>query len=203
MTLQNRVLPDGKIVSEPWRGDFMGNRGGRIHNSETRSLLSRRWASKRWICCVTRFKSRQRAVMGKGYTELFFLDEVSALTSGHRPCFECRRADALAFAGAWREAHNLEECPKADAMDEVLHRQRLEGRVTIDPAELANLPCGTMFQCNNTTYAKHSFGLFRWTGEGYVPCTAPSESLTVLTPAAVVAVLEAGYQPTWHSSAGG
>ncbi len=44
------------------------------------------------------FKSRQRDVWGRYYTELFFLDEVTALAAGHRPCFECRRKDAEAFA---------------------------------------------------------------------------------------------------------
>ena len=49
MTLQNRVTPDGRLVAEPWRGAFMGNRGGRIHDPENRELRQRRWASKRWI----------------------------------------------------------------------------------------------------------------------------------------------------------
>ena len=35
------------------------------------------------------------------YTELFFLDEATALAAGHRPCFECRRTDAQHFAEAW------------------------------------------------------------------------------------------------------
>ena len=32
-------------------------------------------------------------MIGKPFTELFFLDEATALAAGHRPCFECRRAD--------------------------------------------------------------------------------------------------------------
>jgi hypothetical protein len=36
--------------------------------------------------------------MGEGsWTELFFLDEATALAAGHRPCFLCRRAAAEAF----------------------------------------------------------------------------------------------------------
>ena len=62
---------------------------------------SRRFASRQWICCVLQFKNRQRDVWGRYYTELFFLDEVTALAAGHRPCFECRRADATAFASAF------------------------------------------------------------------------------------------------------
>ena len=82
MPLQNRVLPDGRLVSSPARGTMMGNRGGRIHDPETKTLGKARWRSKRWICCVTRFKGRQRPVMGHGYTEMFFLDEVTALSAG-------------------------------------------------------------------------------------------------------------------------
>ena len=82
---------------------LFGNRGGRIH-SDDRTLTKRRWASRQWICCVLDFKNRQRDVWGRYYTELFFLDEVTALAAGHRPCFECRREDAEAFADRWRGA---------------------------------------------------------------------------------------------------
>ena len=68
------------------------------------TLGSARWRSRAWICCVTAFRGRHRAVLGEGYTEIFFLDEATALAAGHRPCFECRRADALAFAAAWGRA---------------------------------------------------------------------------------------------------
>ena len=54
-------------------------------------------------------------------TELFFLDEPTAFAAGHRPCFECRRKDAEAFAEKWREARRLSSPPYAAEMDEVLH----------------------------------------------------------------------------------
>ena len=50
---------------------------------------------------AARLQGPAAAVFGNGYTELFFLDEVTALAAGHRPCFECRRADAIAFAESW------------------------------------------------------------------------------------------------------
>ncbi len=104
MPLQNRVLPDGQIVAHSARGAFMGNRGGRFHDPETRTLTTRRWASRQWIICVLDFKHRHREVMGHGYTELFFLDEVTALAAGHRPCFECRRqaGSQSVLCRAWR-----------------------------------------------------------------------------------------------------
>src|ERR1700690_2823153 len=99
MPLQNRVDPFANLFATPARGLLMGNRGGRIHNDD-KTLTSRRWASRQWICCVLDFRGRQRDVWGRFYTELFFLDEPTALAAGHRPCFECRRADALRFRDA-------------------------------------------------------------------------------------------------------
>ena len=95
--LQNRVDPFGKICAIPARGALMGNRGGRLHTPEQRVVRS--WVSRRWITCRLTFRDRRRHVMGDSYTELFFMDEATALAAGHRPCFECRRADAKAFAG--------------------------------------------------------------------------------------------------------
>ena len=97
MPLQNRVDPFGALIATPARGLFLGNRGGRFHRDD-RTLGRRRWASRQWICCVLRFKGRRHPVWRDRYTALFFLDEPTALAAGHRPCFECRRADEKAFA---------------------------------------------------------------------------------------------------------
>ena len=97
MPLQNRVSPFGALFISPARGTLMGNRGGRLHGAD-RTLSSRRWASKQWICCRLDFNNRRRTVWGNSYTELFFLDEVTAFAAGHRPCFECRRQEAESFA---------------------------------------------------------------------------------------------------------
>src|SRR5437660_989588 len=83
MPLQNRVDPFGELFAAPARGLFMGNRGGRFHTDAQR-LTARRWVSRQWICCVTKFKARQREVWGRFYTELFFLDEPTAFAAGHR-----------------------------------------------------------------------------------------------------------------------
>ena len=97
MASQNKVTPFGEILAVSAKGDFMGNRGI-IHDHETRTLTNRRWAHPNWITCTLSFKGRKRTIMGKGtYTELFFLDEVTARSAGHRPCFECRREAAEAF----------------------------------------------------------------------------------------------------------
>src|SRR5258708_21001986 len=86
MPLQNRVTPTGDIIATPHRGLFTGNRGI-IHDPATKTLLTRRWASQAWLTCVCEFRGRRREVMGgRSWTELFFLDEATALAAGHRPC---------------------------------------------------------------------------------------------------------------------
>src|SRR5215813_3073374 len=97
MTLQNRVTPFGDIVALPQRGLFIGNRGI-IHDPATKTLLQRRWTTKAWLVCTCDYKGIRRSMMaGRSWTELFFLDEATALAAGHRPCFLCRRAAAQAF----------------------------------------------------------------------------------------------------------
>ena len=98
MPLQNRVDPFGAIHAVDARGLFTGNRGI-IHDPATKTLLKRRWTTKAWIICTCEYKGRRREVMGRNgpnggacWTELFFLDEVTALAAGHRPCFTCRRS---------------------------------------------------------------------------------------------------------------
>src|SRR5437868_15544573 len=112
MVLQNRVDPFGELIATSARGMLLGNRGGRFHRDD-RTLGRRRWASRQWICCVLEFKGRQRDVWGRFYTELFFLDEPTALAAGHRPCFECRRVEAQAFAACWQHAAGLKSPPGA------------------------------------------------------------------------------------------
>lgn len=103
MPRQNRVTPSGEVVATPERGTFLGNRGV-LHDAEGR--IKRAWQVKRWIVCVLEFRGRRRAVMTPGsYTELFFLDEATALAARHRPCAECRHARFLAFCNAWKLAH--------------------------------------------------------------------------------------------------
>nr|MDJ0614069.1 hypothetical protein [Rhizobiaceae bacterium] len=167
MTLQNRVLPTGELAAEAWRGTLMGNRGGRIHDPDTRTLLRRRHASRRWICCVLTFKNRQRTVMGRGYTEVFFLDEVSAFAAGHRPCFECQRARADEFQKHWQEAFALKTKPAADIIDRKLHEERTRNRPIVANAVLSSLPNGTMIWADGASYALNDETFLKWSGHGY------------------------------------
>src|SRR3954454_14261074 len=144
MALQNRVDPFGELIATQARGTLFGNRGGRFHRDDRR-LGKRRWVSRQWICCVLSFKGRHRNVWSRGYTELFFLDEVTALAAGHRPCFECRRAAARAFQAALRPVCGA--APTLSDIDAALHAERLDGRakrVHLRPAR--SLPTGTMLE---------------------------------------------------------
>ena len=199
MPLQNRVDPFGDLVSAPERGTMMGNRGGRIHDPATRTLV-RRWASKAWICCRLRWKDQHHEPMGEGYTSLFFLDEVTALAAGHRPCFYCRRADAKAFLAC------LGPGVTAPAFDAIAHADRLDGRrrKRTWTAPLAGLPDAAMVSVAGRPHAVKEGRLLPWSFAGYadaLPWDGIGE-VEVLTPRVFVAILAAGYRPAWHPSAG-
>jgi hypothetical protein len=203
MPLQNRVDPFGELFADRSRGLFMGNRGGRFH-ADDRKLTKRRWASRQWICCVLDFKNRRRDVWGRYYTELFFLDEVTALAAGHRPCFECRRKDAETFAGTWRQAFRLRARPRAAAMDERLHVERLDGRSKrLHRRKIEDLPDGAFVASPDGAHAVRGGSLLHWTPEGYDARKRRPRGcmVDVLTPPAILSVLAAGYRPQWHRSA--
>jgi hypothetical protein len=181
----------------------MGNRGGRFH-TDGKTLTARRWASRQWICCVLDFKDRRREVWGRFYTELFFLDEPTALAAGHRPCFECRRKDALAFAEKWREVHRYRVLPYAVEMDDVLHTERLRERVKrLHRRNIDDLPDGAFAAFDGAAFAVRGDTLLHWTPDGY-DAREPRPrriAVDVLTPPAIIGVLSAGYEPRWHPSA--
>ena len=204
MPLQNRVTPFAEIVAIPERGTMLGNRGGRLHDDRQR-IGGRRWASWRWICCELAFKGRRRPVMGPGYTELFFLDEVTALAAGHRPCFECRRAEAKAFAAAFSKGQGVERMLDADAMDEILQRDRLEGRgQRLRSMPAGALPTGSVIAIGEVAFARHLAGWLRWSAAGWAKVEVQlPELVSALTPSSIVAALREGYVPRWHASADG
>ncbi len=204
MTLQNRVLPDGRIVADPARGLLMGNRGI-LHDAEKR-LGPARWRHRNWVCCELSFKGRKRELMRAGpyYTELFFLDEAVALAAGHRPCGECRRADHLAFRAAWGRAFGAEFA--APEMDRALHAARVvprQARNATHDAACETLPDGVFVRVGGRMLLLRNDLALPFTPGGYGP---PERRLggqvTVLTPAPIVAALAAGYRPRLHASAG-
>src|SRR5262249_33135507 len=174
MPLQNRVTPEGEIIATPHRGLMYGNRGGAFHLPD-RTLGSRRWATRQWIACVLEFKDRHRPAMMQPnrYTELFFLDEATALAAGHRPCFECRRREAEKFATLWAQARSWPAPARAPEMDTALHRERVgpHGRKLTFSAQLGSLPPGTVIRLADDpgpeSYLVGDNRLLAWTPAGY------------------------------------
>jgi hypothetical protein len=206
MPLQNRVDPFGTIHAVPARGTMMGNRGGRMHDPATQTI-SRRYASRRWICCVREFKDRKLEVMGRGYTQLFFLDEVTAFAAGHRPCAECRRADFLRFTDGWRQAFGVTARRIADEMDAALHGERCVSgadALTISKEEVKQLPKGAMISSGSDAFAIVNGAARKWAFDGYSKPVALSSLLgefRLLTPPSIVKVFRSGYRPAFHPSA--
>ena len=176
---------------------MMGNRG--ILHDDRRRIV-RPWQVRRWIACVLQFKGRHREVMQPHrYTELFFLDEATAVAAGHRPCAECRRDDYNRFRALWVRAHG--EPSNADAMDAKTHGDRLAGkkkRTYFDA--LAGMPDGAYVALDGKAWLVWGDGLFEWSDRGYRsrrPRQARGE-VEVLTPRALISVLCAGYRPAIH-----
>jgi hypothetical protein len=200
--LQNRVTPTGDIIATPHRGMFTGNRGI-IHDPATKTL-TRRWASQAWLTCVCEFRGRRREVMGgRSWTELFFLDEATALAAGHRPCFFCRRDDANRFRAAWQEGNGVRRVLARD-IDTVLHRERLSGgkkRLHVLPMPLEELPDGTMVQEGTESYLMVQGRALAWSPAGYRQAQNAIKHVMLLTPPSTLRALGAGYRPVLHKSA--
>jgi hypothetical protein len=200
MPLQNRVDPFGEIVATSARGTMMGNRGGKFHRDD-QTLGKRRWTSRHWICCDLHYKGKHHEPMGAFYTSLFFLDEVTALSAGHRPCFFCRRKDAQHFLGL------ADPLLMVDEADRILHDQRHASRNKDAPASddcrVGDLPDGVMVAIDGDAYAVRGRHLLRWTFEGYTEVIARSAvtGARLITPPLFVAILARGYRPRWHGSA--
>jgi len=203
MPLQNRVTPTGEIVATPHRGMFTGNRGI-IHDPATRTLLRKRWASPAWIICVCEFRGWRRQVMGtRSWTELFFLDEATALAAGHRPCFFCRRDDANRFRAAWEQGNGASNLRAGD-IDAVLHRERLDhGQKRLHPLPMLvkDLPDGAMVRARDESYLIVQGRALLWSAAGYVEALESTDDAMLLTPPSTLRALRAGYRPVLHPSA--
>jgi hypothetical protein len=196
VTLQNRVTPLGELVADSGRCLVYGNRGC-LHDAH--GSIRRRFDGKRWIACRLEFRGRRRTPLlqpGR-YTELFFLDEVTALAAGHRPCAECRREDYDRLVAIWRELHPGQV--GADAIDAQLHSERVnaESRERLPHrAPLRALPDGAFVLVEGEPCLVLGQDLWAWTPSGYAgrrPRTG--REVAVITPPSLLAVLRSGWEP--------
>jgi hypothetical protein len=202
MPLQNRVTPLGDIVADPHRGLFTGNRGI-IHDPATRTLLRKRWSNPAWLTCVCEFRGRRRKVMGRrSWTELFFLDEATALAAGHRPCFYCRRDDANRFRAAWENGNGVADVLAPD-IDAVLHRERFASSKKLHPLPLPmeKLPDGAMVQAGEGSYLIVAGKPLCWSFAGYRQEGELISEAMLITPPSTLRALAAGFRPVLHPSA--
>jgi len=203
MPLQNRINPEGEICRSSARGLLMGNRGC-LHNS-AREIVAR---SKRdaWVTCLIEFKNIKRKVMDAGnYTELFFLDEATALAAGHRPCATCRRDRYDAFLAAWSAGNRNRTKVLAGEVDKQMKLDRAR-EVRVETDSILGLPDGVFVKQASTSvfYLVRGSNLYRWSFEGYDRAqgkSAVSGPFIVLTPACTIAALKHGYSVQVHPSA--
>jgi hypothetical protein len=205
MPLQNRVTPCGELISTESRGTLMGNRGC-LHDGQRR--IRRAFAGKRWIICVLEFRGRHRLVMSPGqYTELFFLDEATALAAGHRPCAECQRERYNLFRETWAAVNPGIPGGSVDDIDRVLHAERLdvERKKRTWLSAISALPPGVMVvDQDDAPYVVGESRLLPWGPGGYgrgVP--KRGGTFRVLTPESVVRAIACGFPVIIHPSAGG
>lgn len=208
MTLRNRVDPWGRLQAIDARGAWLGNRGI-LHDDHKRIVAP--WRHKAWVTCRLDYQGIKRTIFSPGsYSELFFLDEATALAAGHRPCAECRRGRYNEFKALWCAA-NPEHAASASApiavIDKQLHAERAirgGGKVTFT-APLGDVPKGAFIELDQEACLVWSGRLWRWAASGYTPASrvpAAGERVTVLTPFSIVKALRAGLVPQVHASAG-
>ncbi len=197
---QNRVNPFGAIIDTSARGTWLGNRG-QLHGKG--KTILRPFKHQAWIICLLEFKNRHRQIMAPNlWTELFFLDEATALAAGHRPCFECRRADASLFKAAWLKGnptYGYHTKTPIGKIDEVLQRERIDAnlqKVTFN-APVKDLPNGTFITIGNEAYLLVDAQIYQWQPTGYLPAKELEDTaiVEVLTPKSIVNALNAGYMP--------
>jgi len=197
MPLQNRVTPLSELVADPARGLVYGNRGC-LHDGTGR--IRRRYSSKRWIACRLEFRGWQRRPLlqpGR-FTELFFLDEATALAAGHRACALCRRDDYTRLVAIWEDLHPGQV--GADAMDAQLHAERVAPgtrRQLHREASLCELPDGAFVLEEGAPHVVLGTQLLKWTPSGYTERRQRRKrrQALLITPPSLVAVLRAGWQP--------
>jgi hypothetical protein len=198
MALRNRGTPTGELIADPARGLVYANRGVLV---DAHGEIRRRWGVRRWIACRLEFKGRRRSpLMAPGrYTELFFLDEVTAFAAGHRPCGECRYEDYRRFSAIWQSLHPGQR--GADAMDVQLHRERVDAKTRGQRRHalaFGDLPDGTFVWRAQRAWLVRGDELLEWTPAGYLAqrCARPrSGTAVVLSPPSLVEVLRAGWDP--------
>jgi len=203
MALQNRVDPWGQLIAVKARGQWLGNRGI-LHNEHKKIIVP--WRHKSWVTCKLEFKGISRPIFSpNSYSELFFLDEATAFSAGHRPCAECRRQRYNEFKDAWLEVNSDMSSITVSKIDKQLHCERAKrgGIKVTHSRELRAVPSGAFIEIEGNAYLFWQGALKRWSPEGYLETVAApglSEKINVLTPSSICNILATGFSPQVHES---
>lgn len=198
--LQNRVDPRGNIIVTPHRGAWMGNRGV-VHSKGMEIVRAFRLTA--WIICKLEYKGQRLPLMDPNRnTQLFFLDEATALSAGHRPCAFCRREDFNSFKDFWLKGnpnYGFDKKTKIGYVDAVLHQERIDGKhckVTYQD-QTDTLPNGAFILYDGNPHLVCKNKIYEWSAAGYGKAKSlPAEkTVTVLTPRSIIETYKAGYEP--------
>jgi len=202
MPLQNRVDPKGQLHAVTSRGMFMGNKG-HLHNDTKQIVRNFSWNG--WIICALQHQGIKRELMAVGeYTELFFLDEATALSAGHRPCGYCLREKYNEFKKTWIGANCEDESQNVNMTDinKINQKERYHRGSKVTFVErMDSLPNGAFIEFELNFYLIYQGAKYLWSFDGYTEKSALSaDNVTVLTPKTFISVLASGYEPIYHDS---
>lgn len=207
--LQNKVNPLGDLVAVSTKyATLMGNRGV-LHNSSFQVTKTMVKGKPAWIYCkIEHGETTPRTVMSPGcYTELFLLDEATALAAGHRPCYDkdCLRERHDEFKRIWYDANaGWYQGPikYIGPIDSWLHEERTLARPVChgDPADLPN---GAIVAAGGHFFLLWDKLFLEWSFDGYVSArtSLKDAEVTVITPQSVLRCFEKGFLPQFHDSA--
>ncbi len=190
----NLVDPQGTIVQGVAPFTFFGNRGV-VHKGDR---IVKEYQNLEWIYCSTKGLSTPKEFMREGlYTELFFLDEATALAAGHRPCGRCQSHRLTEFVSAWQGV--IDPDATLAEIDTLLHSVRIDtsGSKSIYREDSSSLPDGVMIKEPNhgQPLLLTNGHVYPWTPQGYgVRMPRPSGAVEVLTPGPVVKMIHAGFE---------
>lgn len=186
------------MIKTKARGAWLGNRGV-IHNEDKQ--IVRPYKIKAWITCALTFRGRHREIMQPDrWTELFFLDEATAFSAGHRPCFQCRYKDHMRFKEYWLKGnpqYGFNMQTPVTEIDDIIHKERVakdKSKVTYQ-APIESLPNGTFIMYDDKPYLVCDKQLYAWSPAGYAAAIAlPGvNNVAVLTPRSFVNMFTNGY----------
>ncbi len=187
MPLQNRVTPLSELVADPARGLVYGNRGCLHDRHGPDHPLQRHHGAGSPAGWSSRAGSAAPSSGPGRFTELFFLDEATAMAAGHRACALCRRADYDRLRERWGGA---------DAIDARLHAERCRRRAAAARRALDDLPDGAFVLHEGEPWLVLGDRLRRWTPAGTSErWRARPARARLITPPSLVELLRDGWDP--------